>query len=152
MNRYKGFTLVELMVTIAVAAILIGIAMPSLSNLSASNALKSTTRELISTINTARSQSISTRTQIQVNPASSGWDAGWSIVYANDAAEESQEFEPEDGVSIARTGGSGGLTFLPRGGLQGGPTTFTVCHSKLENGRTISVSFLGKVTTEVGSC
>lgn len=152
MTRSKGFTLVELMVTIAVAAILIGIAMPSLSNLSASNALKSTTRDLISTINTARSQSISTRTQIQVNPAGGGWGAGWSIVYENDAVEESQDFKPQEDVSIARTGGSGGLTFLPRGGLQGGPTTFTVCHDKLGNGRIISVSFLGKISTEVGSC
>lgn len=152
MNRYKGFTLVELMVTIAVAAILIGIAMPSLSALSASNALKATTRELTSTINTARSQSISTRTQVQVNPASGGWGAGWSIVYESEATEENQKFEPQDEVSVSRSGGSGGLTFLPRGGLQGGPTVFTVCHSRLENGRVISVSFLGKVTTEAGSC
>lgn len=149
MTRNKGFTLVEMMVTIVVAAILISIAMPSLQSISANNALKSTTRDLISTINTARSQSISTRTNVLVEQASGGWNAGWSITYDNAAAEESQDFQPRNGVTIS---GPGSLTFMSRGGLQGGPTTFNVCHDELANGRKVSVSFLGKVTTEVESC
>lgn len=150
MTRFKGFTLVEMMITIAVAAILIAIVMPSLENVAANNALSSTTRDLITTINTARSQSISTRTDILVAPADGGWGTGWSITYDNAAAENSQDFEPGDGVTVSRTGGS--LTFLSRGGLQGGPTNFKLCHEKLAAGRLITVSFLGKVTTEAEDC
>src|SRR5690606_5641347 len=72
MTHAKGFTLVELMVTIAVAAILMAIAMPSLESISNSNALKSTTRDLVSTLSTARSQAISTRTDVLVQPAAGG--------------------------------------------------------------------------------
>lgn len=152
MARSQGFTLVEMMVTVAVAAILISIAMPSLNQIADSNALKATTRDLVSTINTARSQSISTRTDILVEPADGGWGDGWSITYDNAAAETSQDYLPRDDVTVSRVGSNGAMTFLSRGGLQGGSATFSVCHANLEKGRTISVTFLGKVSTAVGDC
>lgn len=152
MTRFKGFTLIELMVTIAIAAILIAIAMPSLSNISASNALKSTTRDLVSTINTARAQSISTRTDILIEPAAGGWGDGWSITYEDSAAEETQDYAPRPGVTVSRIDSNDAMTFLSRGGLQGGQAEFTVCHGDLEKGRNISVSFLGKVTSDDEDC
>ena len=153
MTRNKGFTLVELMVTIAVAAILLAIAMPSLESMSHNNALKSTTRDLVSTISTARSQSISTRTDVEVQPASGGWADGWSIIYDAAALETDQEFTTGTDVTVTREGGSGAMTFLSRGGLQGGAATFSVCHAELDTGRTITVSFLGKVSvTTKGDC
>lgn len=152
MTRSKGFTLIELMVTISIAAILMAIAVPSFQNISANNALKSTTRDLVSSINTARSQSISTRTDVIVEPTGQSWDGGWSLNYANAAAEESTDFQPQAGVQVARTDSNDGLIFMSRGGLRGGPATFTVCHSDLDRGRSISVSFLGKVATEMRDC
>lgn len=150
MARSQGFTLVEMMVTVAVAAILISIAMPSLNRIADSNALKATTRDLVSTINTARSQSISTRTDVKVEPATGGWADGWSITYGSAAIEASQDYIPRDGVTVSRVGTNDSMTFLSRGGLSGGgAATLTVCHQNLGNGRTISVSFLGKVTTAV---
>src|SRR5690606_1230403 len=104
MTHAKGFTLVELMVTIAVAAILMAIAMPSLESISNSNALKSTTRDLVSTLSTARSQAISTRTDVLVQPAAGGWGGGWSIVYDNAAAEDNQDYAPREDVTVTRVG------------------------------------------------
>lgn len=149
MTCAKGFTLIEMMVAIAVAAILLAIAMPALDKISANNALKSTARDLVSTINTGRSQSISTRTDVLVEPAAGGWADGWSILYDNAAAEENQDYLPKKGVSVSRVDSTDSLTFLSRGGLQGGAARFSVCHKDLGRGQTISVSFLGKVTTEV---
>ena len=151
MTRSKGFTLIELMVTISIAAILMAIAVPSFQNISANNALKSTTRDLVSSINTARSQSISTRTDVTVEPTGQSWDDGWTLTYTN-TAEESKDFLPQSGVEVTRTDSNGGLTFMSRGGSRGGPATFTVCHSDLDRGRSISVSFLGKVVTEMRDC
>ena len=152
MTRNKGFTLVELMVTIAVAAILLGVAMPAFQSTSRNNAVRATTNDLISSINLARQQSMSMRTQVTLSPASGGWDDGWALTFDDAAAGEDAEFTPQRNVSISRSG-TGNLVFRSRGGLEGGDgnTQFTIAHEDSStSSRTICVSFFGKVTH--GSC
>ena len=54
----RGFTLIELMVTIAVAAILLGIAVPSFQDLVIRNRLATKANELITALNLARSEAV----------------------------------------------------------------------------------------------
>ncbi|WP_328795671.1 pilus assembly FimT family protein [Halopseudomonas xiamenensis] len=154
MDRVKGFTLVEIMVTIAVAAILLGIAIPSFQTVSRNNAVRATTNDLISTINIARQQSMSMRTEVKVKPASGGWGDGWELEFGSVDAGEDAEFAPGKGVSISRTAGSGALEFLARGGRgdnSGNNAEFTVSHTDSSiSSRTFCVSFFGKITT--GGC
>ena len=151
MDRVKGFTLVELMVTIAVAAILLGVAVPSFQTVSRNNAVKATANDLMSTINMARQQSMSTRSNIEVGPAAGGWDDGWALDFANDSMGEDADYVPRQGVSVARTGGNGALVFLARGGIQGGGAEFTVSHDDTNiASRVFCVSFFGKITS--GDC
>lgn len=54
----QGITLIELMVTIAIAAILLGLGVPSFSNYIASNRLTAQTNELVVAMHFARAESI----------------------------------------------------------------------------------------------
>lgn len=150
MNRFKGFTLVELMVTIAVFAILLTVALPSFQSIARNNAVRATTNDLISTINLARQQSMSTRTEVEVSPVSGGWNNGWSLEFADSAAGEDADFTTRSNVSITSSAGNADLIFRPQGGLQGGGVIeFTITHDDSSTtSRTICVSFFGKVTHE----
>lgn len=149
----RGFTLLEMLVVLAVVGIVAVIAVPSLQTMIASNALRSTEQELISTLNTARMQALSMRSDIVVTPASGGWSKGWSIDYPASYAEESKTFVPRNSVAVAREVGSGAVTFQGRGGVSGGALSFSVCHSSLDRGRTLQLSFLGKVSSTIkGDC
>jgi len=57
-GRSRGFTLIELMVTIAVAAILVAIAVPGFRNLTVSNALTTAANDIVGAMNLARMEAI----------------------------------------------------------------------------------------------
>lgn len=88
MNVHKGFTLVEMLATIAVATVLLGIATPSFVQMSRRNRLLTYSNDLVATINFARSEAIrrgSTVTICHSNDAatcSGTWSDGW-IVFAD---------------------------------------------------------------------
>lgn len=63
--RARGFTLVELMITIAVAAILLLIAVPSFNNIINTNRLNAAANAMIGALNTARMAAIQQNTSAQ---------------------------------------------------------------------------------------
>jgi type IV fimbrial biogenesis protein FimT len=70
MKRFKrparGFSLIELMVTISVAVILVAIAIPSFVDITVTNKLSSTSNDLISALTSARIEAIKSNTNISV--------------------------------------------------------------------------------------
>ena len=90
MNQ-SGVTLVELMVVLAVFAILLGIGIPSFVGLANSSRLTSATNELVSSLHLARSEAIkrNSRTVMCTSAtgtscaASGGWQQGWLVFHDN---------------------------------------------------------------------
>ena len=60
----RGFTLMELMFTVAVAAVLLGIAIPSFRTMSASNRIITQANDMVSAVNYARSEAITRNSNI----------------------------------------------------------------------------------------
>ena len=58
MQKVKGFTLIELMVTMAVLAIIAGMAAPSFGNLLLKQNLNRSTQDLVATLSAARSTAV----------------------------------------------------------------------------------------------
>ncbi len=86
-NRFlAGFTIIELMLTIAVAAVILTLGVPSFQDLMERNQLTSNINRFISSLALARSESIKRNQRVVVCPSSdgtscsgTGYDNGWII-------------------------------------------------------------------------
>lgn len=99
--KIGGFTLVEMMVTVGVAAILLAVAVPSFTTFTQNNRLVAQRNEFIATLHLARSEAVKRGIRMTICKSadatactgSGGWEQGW-IVFAdadNDAAVDTGE-------------------------------------------------------------
>jgi type IV fimbrial biogenesis protein FimT len=77
-----GFSLVELMITIFVVAILLAIAVPSFQHTIGSTKLTGVSNDLMADLKFARTEAVSRGNDVAVTASSGGWEDGWSVVAA----------------------------------------------------------------------
>ena len=145
----SGFTLMELMIAVTIAAILFALALPSFNNAIANSKLTSNANAMIGSINYARNEAIARNQTVSIGPEGTGW-----VVRVGLGAEELRRFEPPiDNISI--TTDLPGLTYeptgyRPRGSLQ---DTITICDTKRNIGRLITVEASGSTSIQdLSSC
>jgi len=86
-RRMCGFTLVELMVTLAVAAIVLTVGVPSFQTLIKNNRLTTAANALVASLNLARSEAIKRGVRVTVCKSADGascttagnWEQGWIV-------------------------------------------------------------------------
>ncbi len=79
MQSKHGFTLIEMMITLAVLAIVTAIAAPSFRGVLLDNRVSTWSSEFISALNTARSEAIRRSAEVRVVPNNGGYVNGWEI-------------------------------------------------------------------------
>jgi prepilin-type N-terminal cleavage/methylation domain-containing protein len=75
----RGFTLIELMVTMAVLVILITIGVPSFNDLVQNQRVKTAVSELHSSLIFARSEAIKRNAEVTITRNGASWSNGWNV-------------------------------------------------------------------------
>ena len=77
----RGFTLIELMVTLAIGVILMTLAVPSMLNFKRSSELNAATNALLVSLNTARGEAMKRGMNAMAVPSANGtdWATGWEV-------------------------------------------------------------------------
>ncbi len=74
-----GFTVIELMLTVVIAAVLAAIAVPSFNDLILSTRIKNGASDIYGALVLARSEAIKRSTNVTVTPKTGGWVNGWKV-------------------------------------------------------------------------
>jgi prepilin-type N-terminal cleavage/methylation domain-containing protein len=168
MPRAAGFTVIELMFVVALAAVLLTIGMPALTNMVISNRLSSVSADLMTDFTFARATAISRSQRVgicasndQASCNGSSWSQGW-VIYLDtnsngnfDVATETllRVHDPlPSGVTLTVAPTTLDVTYRPSGPADAS-RTFTVCKSGMV-GRVISINATGRtqVTSTSSSC
>lgn len=71
-RRHSGFTLVELLITVAVLAVVSAVAIPRFGDMVARNRIAGTTNELVGFIHLARAEAVGTHSRVVICPTTNG--------------------------------------------------------------------------------
>lgn len=148
MRSAKGFTLIELMVTLVVLAILLTIGIPSFNATIRESRLTSQSNDLLGSMIAARSEAANRNEPVRIAAASDGWAAGWQLRDLDDDVIRNYR-GLRGGNTLACTGDCDEVIFLGSGSADGS-ATFTLCHQGGGHGRVIEVLNSGKARISNG--
>jgi type IV fimbrial biogenesis protein FimT len=149
----RGFTLVEMAVTLVIVAILASLALPSLRTMLASNRIRTGGTDLVSALLLARSEAIKRNAQVAVAPTvAADWTKGW--VVAAVATGEQYDRKNALGVDVLVSGGPLQIVYDRNGRLTAaGTTKLELADAQgLAKARCLVIDLSGVPRLGVGSC
>lgn len=166
-RQSHGFTLIELMITLAIAAILAALAAPSFADIIKNSRMTTQYNELLASLSVARSEAVKRALTVTVcksnnqsTPTCAGnWHDGW-IVFADTNADGTFDADDDEVIRVHSVlSGDNTLSFARNrisyrsDGLATGFTgTFTLCDDRDNSSRKgLVVSNTGRVRQTIAS-
>lgn len=148
----RGFTIVELAVTLVMVAIVVTTALPSMRGLILNNRLKTETGEFLTALYFARSEAVKRKTSVTICPSTnakdclagasmSDWRRGWVVRTTSEVLRAKSSIETD----IAITGTVTSIVFTATGtGNLASAGSFSLCSGDVAQGRRIQITDTGR--------
>ncbi len=144
-----GFTLIEMMVTLGVLAILVVLAVPSFNDFVRGQRVKTASFDVFAAMTYARSEALKRNTDVTVTPVAGDWSKGWTVVAGTTTLRQQQAYP--DSVAIS---GPTNITYR-RDGRASSAGNVQVTPNPASAGiapRCISVDLSGRPNSKQGAC
>lgn len=144
--------MLELMVTLAIAAVLFAIAMPSMQDMMRASERGQISNGLYLALSQARYEAISRNTDVVVAPIGDSWNDGWQVFLDRDGngqldtgEEALSESDPvSDEFGVDEDSGATLVRFL-KSGRASTTVSFTICGGSQADSRRVEASLAGTI-------
>lgn len=178
MKSLRGFTLIELMTTLSIAAVLLTVGVPNFQEFIKSNTLSTQVNHFVSDLNFTRSEAIKRSGRVTMcrssdaancdTTAGIGWEKGW-IIFSDQAGTAGSV---DTGDIIVRTNGPAGgsitirgnffvkdrISFTSSGIVEPNNGTLIICDNRVKTfstdkakARAVIISKIGRIRTTKGN-
>jgi type IV fimbrial biogenesis protein FimT len=163
-GRQKGFTLMELLFTIAVAAIILSVGVPGFMSFIDNNRAVTHTNDLVTALNLGRSEATRRGSTVIVCSSVGGtscdgdedWSTGWVVRTAGAGGQLLRSWPERSGGAgvIVEKNNLSQFQFLARGSVAGTAPSFEVRLDKCKGaqGRDVEVNGAGRVSVARKDC
>jgi type IV fimbrial biogenesis protein FimT len=122
--RARGFTMIEVLMVVAILAVLASITAPAMRDFIDAQVIKNPASDLYSSLVLARSEAIKRNAAVDVEPLAGDWAQGWKVK-AQTEATALRDLQPYRGVTIAASQ-AGKITYGGNGRLASSAAVFRV--------------------------
>ena len=146
-GRADGFTLIELVVTVAIVAILATVVMPPLRDLILTQHVRTGATNLQTALFYARSEAVKRAANVDVVPVSSDWKSGWKVQLSDGTVLRAQAAMDDQLTSMPVSAGSK-ITYQSDGHVSAAPPAMIVrmsSNSKV-TARCVTVDLSGRAS------
>lgn len=162
MYKQQGVTLIELMVTLSIVAILMAAGTPIMRELTINRLADRLSQELILDITFARNQAITQQQPVTIEAINNDWNIGWRLIQNGFVIREKGDvFQPmSTNNALSSTFhnaqplvfDASGRATNATGNAQLGSFTVNVPQCTGNRVRTISINFIGQITSTEAPC
>jgi type IV fimbrial biogenesis protein FimT len=152
-SKNKGFTLVELIITLLIGSLLLAWGVPEYRELKARRMVTDITNDIVTSFTQARAEAVRYGNNVEVSPNGT-WQDGWTITSIGVDGNDDEILAVQDPidtvVEIAQTGAlNGNVVFNSIGGLEGGLVgEFTLKHTVSEISRSVVIGLSGSARVQ----
>lgn len=151
-TRSRGFTLIELMVVVALAAIMLSLGAPALKDYIVGQRVKTAAFTFANAAVHARSEAIKRNGEVLLLAASGGWSQGWSIKSGSTVLSQQEAFSsvaiatPSPGVTPTQ------IAYQASGRLSSAVDDLQFSSDSGGHARCISFDLSGQPRSRMGAC
>lgn len=115
-SRQQGLTLIELMVTLAVAIVLVAVGMPLFTGVAANNRATTQSNSFLAAVRFARSEALRRSTEVTLCPTANptatsptctgnnnDWNLGWTVYYVDDSTGSTEYIRTQQALDGSPT-------------------------------------------------
>ncbi|NND64684.1 MAG: prepilin-type N-terminal cleavage/methylation domain-containing protein [Gammaproteobacteria bacterium] len=110
-SHSAGFTLIELIVTLIMAAVLVTLAVPTFQGTVARNRISASVNDFVGAVSRARSESLKRHQPVSITRTGANWMSGYTIftdINGNGTLDPPDGFPPDDETIVTTTAIGGG--------------------------------------------